>query len=167
MTDYAPRSSQDYNACYTTNPQLAMSHYAEANGCHYLYQNSQVQYSTVHATNRPCQATYLSSQILPSPPIYIPATTAMVMPYTYSRSNLSTLPSQTTVLNSNVSYNSTLSSPRHLHHNQRSLLGIDIATMAETESQDSFNAGTMLSEPLDQPLEGYPNVNDFDELMRR
>lgn len=39
--------------------------------------------------------------------------------------------------------------------------------MDGTECQDSPNEDTMLSEPVVPPLEGYPDVHDFDELMKR
>lgn len=37
----------------------------------------------------------------------------------------------------------------------------------EVESQDSINEKTMLSEPIDPPLHGFPRVEDFDELIKR
>lgn len=39
--------------------------------------------------------------------------------------------------------------------------------MEGTERQDSENENTMLSEPVVPALEGYPDVHDFDELMKR
>ncbi|EXJ60965.1 hypothetical protein A1O7_05118 [Cladophialophora yegresii CBS 114405] len=39
--------------------------------------------------------------------------------------------------------------------------------MDGTECQDSPNQDTMLSEPVVPPLDGYPDVHDFDELMKR
>ncbi len=38
--------------------------------------------------------------------------------------------------------------------------------MDGTECQDSPNQGTMLSEPVVPALEGYPDVQEFDELMK-
>ncbi|RAL07327.1 integrase zinc binding domain-containing protein [Aspergillus homomorphus CBS 101889] len=37
---------------------------------------------------------------------------------------------------------------------------------AEIEAQDSSNEHTMLSEPVLPPLEGFPNVREFDQLMK-
>lgn len=34
------------------------------------------------------------------------------------------------------------------------------------ESQESFNENTMLSEPVIPPLEGFPSVREFDQLIR-
>jgi hypothetical protein len=37
----------------------------------------------------------------------------------------------------------------------------------EIESQDSMNEQTMSSERINPPLEGFPQVEDFDKLMER
>ncbi|OJJ95568.1 hypothetical protein ASPACDRAFT_36098 [Aspergillus aculeatus ATCC 16872] len=37
---------------------------------------------------------------------------------------------------------------------------------ADIEAQDSSNEHTMLSEPVVPPLEGFPNVREFDQLMK-
>lgn len=37
--------------------------------------------------------------------------------------------------------------------------------MMDTEPQDSVNEASLKSEPLDQPLQGYPDVQEFDDLM--
>lgn len=39
--------------------------------------------------------------------------------------------------------------------------------MELTEDQNSPNAETMLSEPISPVPVGYPDVHEFDELMRR
>lgn len=40
-------------------------------------------------------------------------------------------------------------------------------SIPDTESQDSFNEDTKASEPVEPPMEGYPDVKEFDELMKR
>ncbi|KAI9372400.1 hypothetical protein BJX61DRAFT_534011 [Aspergillus egyptiacus] len=42
----------------------------------------------------------------------------------------------------------------------------EVLTEAELESQDSRNEDTMLSEQIIPPLEGFPNVNEFDKLVK-
>ncbi|EAW14662.1 uncharacterized protein ACLA_000730 [Aspergillus clavatus NRRL 1] len=37
----------------------------------------------------------------------------------------------------------------------------------EIESQESLNENKMLSEPVIPPLEGFPGVREFDQLIRR
>jgi hypothetical protein len=39
-------------------------------------------------------------------------------------------------------------------------------TETELESQDSRNEDTMLSEPIIPPLEGFPDVKEFDRLVK-
>jgi hypothetical protein len=43
---------------------------------------------------------------------------------------------------------------------------VNLNPMAEIEDQWSNNV-SLESEPLEPPLEGYPNVEEFDELVRR
>jgi hypothetical protein len=37
----------------------------------------------------------------------------------------------------------------------------------EIEDQESHNEGTMLSEAVVPPLDGFPDVKEFDQLMQR
>lgn len=43
----------------------------------------------------------------------------------------------------------------------------DALSETEVECQDSRNEGTMLSEPVVPPLDGFPDVKEFDQLMQR
>lgn len=43
----------------------------------------------------------------------------------------------------------------------------DMFPETEVESQESPNEDTMLSEPVIPPLEGFPDVREFDQLMQR
>jgi hypothetical protein len=40
-------------------------------------------------------------------------------------------------------------------------------SIPDTESQESFNEDTKASEPVEPAMEGYPDVKEFDELMKR
>ncbi|GKZ60580.1 hypothetical protein AnigIFM60653_006644 [Aspergillus niger] len=42
----------------------------------------------------------------------------------------------------------------------------DAFSEADIESQDSQNENSMLSEPVIPPLDGFPNVREFDQLMK-
>ncbi|OJJ44842.1 hypothetical protein ASPZODRAFT_70363 [Penicilliopsis zonata CBS 506.65] len=57
-----------------------------------------------------------------------------------------------------MSHSRYIQSPRYLPI--REVLDSDI------ESQESRNEGTMLSEPIIPPLNGFPDVREFDQLMR-
>jgi hypothetical protein len=37
----------------------------------------------------------------------------------------------------------------------------------EVESQESFNEEDMFSEPVNPPLDGFPIVEEFDDLIKR
>lgn len=43
----------------------------------------------------------------------------------------------------------------------------DALNDTEIEDQESRNEGTMLSEPVMPPLDGFPDVKEFDQLMQR
>ena len=43
----------------------------------------------------------------------------------------------------------------------------DLLGPAELEPQDSVNESTLLSEPILPPLEGYPVVKDFDQVIQQ
>jgi hypothetical protein len=43
----------------------------------------------------------------------------------------------------------------------------DMLPETEVENQESPNEDTMLSEPVIPPLEGFPDVREFDQLMKR
>ncbi|WEW56320.1 hypothetical protein PRK78_001763 [Emydomyces testavorans] len=51
-------------------------------------------------------------------------------------------------------------SPSHRFYFHDSLREVEI------ESQESFNEHSMLSEPVMPPLEGFPDVREFDQLMK-
>jgi hypothetical protein len=38
---------------------------------------------------------------------------------------------------------------------------------SDVESQESFNEETMQSEPVTPALDGFPDVREFDQLMKR
>lgn len=43
----------------------------------------------------------------------------------------------------------------------------DALNETEIENQDSANESAMLSEPVVPPLDGFPDVREFDQLMKR
>ncbi|KAL2415348.1 hypothetical protein ABEF91_004990 [Exophiala dermatitidis] len=166
MTDYAPRSSQDYNTFFP-NPHVAVSPYSNGNGINYLYGNGQVQYQAVSA---PCQAyatTFPSSQGTLSTPVYMPNGSGHHVQYPVTNNRVPTLPSQSRALPHETYYPTTSSDPRSAAHQPRLVPPRDFSQMDSTECQESPNEDTMLSEPVMPPLEGYPDVHEFDSLMKR
>lgn len=59
-----------------------------------------------------------------------------------------------------------ITQPRYLQ-SPRYLPLRDALSETEIESQVSTNEGTMLSEPVFPPLDGFPVVREFDQLMKR
>ncbi|KIW18184.1 hypothetical protein PV08_02472 [Exophiala spinifera] len=165
MTDYAPRSSQDYNTFFH-NQQLAMSHYSNSNGLNYLYSNGQVQYQTVNPQYPAYSTAFTPAHNGHSSSMYIPNVTILPLQYPITSTRVPTLPSQSRALASSSFYTASPSNHRTSLH-QRIMSPRDYGHVDGTECQDSPNEDTMLSEPVIPPLEGYPNVNDFDELVKR
>jgi len=166
MTDYAPRGGQDLNHFYA-NPHLTMSHYSNGNGVAYLYSNGQIQYPAVNASYPTYSAPYVPTQNATTAPMYMPNPSPMSMQYQLPPGRVATLPSQARALPQTSYYSPHLQSHRPPSHHPRLTLPSDLQPMADTEPQESFNDVTMLSEPLDVPLEGYPDVHEFDNLMER
>ncbi|KAE8375875.1 hypothetical protein BDV26DRAFT_249447 [Aspergillus bertholletiae] len=56
--------------------------------------------------------------------------------------------------------------PSRYFQSQRYLPFREVLGETDIESQDSRNENTMLSEQVIPPLDGFPNVREFDQLMR-
>ncbi|KAI1619503.1 hypothetical protein EDD37DRAFT_208265 [Exophiala viscosa] len=166
MTDYAPRSSQDYNTFFQ-NQQLAMSHYSNGNGLNYLYGNGQVQYQTVNAPCPAYSSTFAPTQNTHPSPMYMSTVPGIPLHYPIPSNRVPTLPSQSRSLPPSSYYATSSSNHRASVHHPRLIPPRDYSHMDGTECQDSPNEDTMLSEPVLPPLEGYPDVHEFDELMKR
>lgn len=59
-----------------------------------------------------------------------------------------------------------MSQPRYLQ-SPRYMPLRDALSETDIESQESRNEGTLLSEPVVPPLDGFPDVKEFDQLMQR
>lgn len=165
MTEYyAPRSSQDFNL-FPYNQHLAMPHYSNGNGLSYIYDHGQIPYQTV---NTPCSTysrTYAPSHGTIPATLYMPNASAHHFHYSLTGRIPATLPSQSRAYPMIPQYGP---SSGHRTSSQHTRLGVlEYGPMDCTECQDSPNEATMLSEPILPPLEGYPNVHEFDELMKQ
>jgi hypothetical protein len=173
MTEYAPRGSQDQNTFFP-NSQLAMSQYSTGNGINYFYNHGQIPYPTVNGSYSSYPTNYLPSHnnatttTTSSSSMYMPNTSPMAMPYQLLPPARPSMQSQSRSL-SYPYHAGTLATQRAPP--QRSRLShasdFNLNPMTEIEDQDSFNSDSMLSEPLVPAMEGYPDVKEFDELMRR
>jgi hypothetical protein len=163
---YAPRSSQDYNT-FSYDQHLAMPHYSNGSGLSYLYPNGQIQYQTVSTPCSTFPPAYASTPGPSGTSMYMP--TSSGHPFHYFPTNARvppTLPSQSRAYPVSSNYTTT-SAHRSLSQHQRLASPHEYIPMDGTECQDSPNQDTMLSEPIVPPLDGYPDVQEFDELMKR
>ena len=165
MTEYAPRGSQDQNTFYS-NPHFGMSHYPNGS---YFYNGGQIQYPTSNGSYSAYPQPYLPTQNGSTASMYMPPTSSMGMQYQTLPPARDVLPQQPRNMHYSTHQSSTLPTQRQAPSHPRLTLGTDfnLNPMADIESQDSFNQDTMLSEPMVPPLEGYPDVKEFDELMKR
>ena len=165
MTEYAPRGSQDQNTFYS-NPHFAMSHYP--NGSYY-YNGGQIQYPTGNGSYSTYSQSYLPTQNGHSASMYMPTTSSMGMHYQTLPPTRDMLPQQPRGMSYSSYQSPTLPSRRQTSQHPRLAIGTDLNLnpMADIESQDSINQDTMLSEPVVPALEGYPDVKEFDDLMKR
>lgn len=162
MTEYAPhRGSQDFNI-FLPAGNHAMSHYQNHAGVNYLFNNGQVQYTAVN----PNYSTY-STQCLPSqhsanPTTYLPSSSPMAYNYQPSFSRTPMIPSQPHAVTTAHSF-----SPQTAQRPQIRDVRYESYSIPDTESQESFNEDTRASEPVEPAMEGYPDVKEFDDLMKR
>jgi hypothetical protein len=165
MTEYAPRTSQDYNFL-PYNQHVAMSHYSNGNGLSYLYGNGQIPYQTAHSPCSPYSSSYGTAHGSSTSSLYIPTTSAHHYRYSLAPSGLPTLPSQYRATPLNTQYGPSVTQ-RPVPPPPRLVSPREYESMDSTEGQESPNSETMLSEPVVPPLEGYPDVKEFDKLMKK
>lgn len=170
MTEYAPRGSQDHNSVYS-NTQFGMSHYSNGSGIPYFYSNGQIQYQTVNPSYPTYSQSYqhsLNGLPNPSTSMYMPTTSSMGMQYQALPPSRGAITKQSRTMLYPSHPSSTLPTHRQPPLPRLSLgTELNLNPMADIESQDSINRETMLSEPIAPPLEGYPDVKDFDELIKQ
>ncbi|RMZ87875.1 hypothetical protein DV736_g4895, partial [Chaetothyriales sp. CBS 134916] len=162
MTEYAPRGSQDHNAFFP-NSHFSMSQYSNDSGINYVYSNGQIPYSTVNGSYGSYSGSLLPSHHdTPSMYLSVPST----LQYTVLPPGRGPMPPARSL--TYPYHASTVPTQRSAQARHRIGVSADLNLnpMADIEEQTSYNAETMLSEPIMPPLGGYPDVNEFDELVR-
>ena len=163
MTEYTPRNSQDLNPLLT-NSHLVMSHYSNTNVASYMYTNGQIPYPTTNTL----YPTYTTSYSPTNGTTQFPTDSSqMALQYQQSSTQYPTALSQQRVLAQSQYLPSRTTSVQRYCYSNRPAMGPDVYPLADTEEQTSFNQETMLSEPYIPVQEGYPDVKEFDQLMRR
>lgn len=143
-----------------------MSHYYNGSGVNYFYSSSQVQYPTVNGSDSPYSPAYLPTQNGSSTFLYMRPTSGLAWEEESGAALPLTIPQQPQTMAYSLYQSSTLPTQRQAPSHPRLALGAD-HPMTDIESQDSINQDTMLSEPIIPPLDGYPDVKEFEELMKR
>lgn len=164
FTDCPPRAHQDLGQLYN-GVHHNLQHYPPSSGLSYVTNNSYMQYPNIPTTYSPFSAAYTSSPS-PSQAAFMFSYSGNNMPYSVQPPPRSaTLPSQHRVFSRN--YNSSIMHPHNSANHMFIRASIDLSMLQETEEQDSVNRESGRSEPIEPPLEGYPDVTEFDDLMKQ
>jgi hypothetical protein len=162
MAEYTPRNGQELNTLLA-NAHMVTPNYSSNSSASYLYSNSQVPYTTINAVYPTYAATYSPTNAEVHFP---PDTSQMPLHYQKTSSDLASNLSQPHSL-VQTHYQPPQPPTQRYSYVNRAAFHQDSYSMIETEDQDSVNRDTMLSEPVSPLLEGYPDVKDFDLLIRR
>lgn len=160
MTDYAPRARQNLNQFYQ-DAHYGISQHFGSSGLGYHQADDQLPYTTYSAYTN-----FLPSQRNAPGMMYLSGRSHNAMPYHLQPPpNSATLPSQSRAPN-NTSYFTPISQGHKAGQQLRLPLPPE-PSLIDTEAQESTNGDTMQSEPIEPPLDGYPDVEAFDKLMKR
>lgn len=164
-TDFATRSHHDIGQVYS-GIHHNVHPYSTNGGISYVSNNSYMQYPNIPTTYSQFPATFTSSPDTSQAAILFSYSRGSQLPYSVQPPPRSaTLPSQPRVFSRGYS-----SSSIHQHHSAGPMYlraPFDYSLLQETEEQDSVNSDSGKSEPIEPALEGYPNVNEFDDLMKQ
>lgn len=161
MTSYTPpRSSQDVNH-FMASTSLTIPHYTHNDNNYNC--SPHPQYENVSPTYSTYAASFISSQNQDTH--YLSDNLQMAAQYPYSTPLLSSGASHHRALAQTTPYpfqqlsqQPFAQSPRYSNHH-------DPYQHSDVESQESVNERTMLSEPVLPPLDGFPDIKEFDQLI--
>lgn len=165
FTDCPPRAHQDLGQAYN-NVHHHVQQYPPSSGLSYVTNNNYMQYSHIPTSYSPFPTSYASSSSPSQGPFMFTYSANNPMPYSVQPPpRNATLPSQHRTFSRTYG-----SSAIHSHHptNQTYIrTPTDYSMLQETEEQTSVNSESGRSEPMEPPLDGYPDVNEFDDLMKQ
>ena len=165
MTNYTPpRSSQDLNH-FMLSPQLTMPQYANSDSVNYNY-SPHSHYEPVSSTYTAYTSPFVPSQTQSQGAHHISESLQMAAQYPYNPPVLSS-PASHRHLAETTPYSFQQLSQHPCPHSPRYLSGHDLCQHPEVESQESVNENTMHSEAVLPPLDGFPDIKDFDRLINR
>lgn len=166
MTDYAPRPGQNCNLL-APSTHLAMPQYSNGSGLSCFLYGNQNPYQSMAGPCSTYQTTYLSNHSAPATPMFMSENSAFNLHYPSTSMRAPTLPSQNRSFNTRGYFSTPGSRDRVSQPQQLCSMPRELAVLDHTEDQESGNSKTMRSEPVQPALEGYPDVQAFDELMDR
>lgn len=165
FTNHTPRSHLDLGQVYN-GIHHSVQPYPTSGGLSYVTNNSYMQYSPIASNYPTFSTTFAPSAGTSQAAILFSYSGGNQMPYSVQPPpRNATLPSQPRVFSRG--YNS---SAVNAHHSTSSMFirpPFDYSLLQETEDQDSVNRESGHSEPIEPALEGYPNVHEFDDLMKQ
>lgn len=162
MTNYTPpRSSQDLNH-FMASPPLAMPHYANNENVTYNY-SPHPHYESVPSAYSTYAASFISPQNQDTH--YLSDHLQMAAQYPYNTPVLGHTASHHRSLAQTSPYSFQQLSQHPLSQSPRYSNPHDPYQLSDVESQESVNENTMLSEPVLPPLDGFPDIKDFDRLV--
>lgn len=163
MDDYKKRNHHEQDS-YLVNQQLAMSHQYTRNEDHdLLYDNSNqqtFQQPGFHSYNPQSLSSYTAQPVISS------GGHQLSSQYSTTSSVFTSSPSHQHLTPRGYQCPQYMSHPRY-SHSPRFIPLQDALHETEIESQASSNEDTRASEPVIPPLDGFPDVNEFDLLVRR
>jgi hypothetical protein len=162
MTNYTPpRSSQDLNHLMAS-PSLTMPQYGNNDTVNYNY-SPHPHYESVPPTYPTYATSFISSQSQGTH--YLSDSLHMASQYPYNISALGNVTSHHRPLAQTAPYSFQQISQHSLPQSPRYSHVHDAYQHPDVESQESVNENTMLSEPVLPPLDGFPDIKDFDRLI--
>lgn len=164
LTDFSSRPHHDIGSVYSGVHHSVQPY--STSGLSYVANNSYMQYSNIPTTYSPFSATFPPSSGSSQAALLFSYSGSNSMPYSVQPPPRTvTLPSQHRLLTRNYSSSTVHSQPSTSPVYMRA--PFELALLQETEEQDSVNRESGMSEPIEPALEGYPNVDEFDDLMKQ
>jgi hypothetical protein len=165
MTSYTPpRSSQDSNS-FMASAQLTIPHYANNDNINYNY-SPHPHYDNVSPACSTYATSFISSQNRDTH--YLSDNLQMAAQYPYSSPHLgNNISSRRASAQTSSAHSYQQLSQHPLSQSPRYSNPHDHYQSSDIESQESVNENTMLSEPVLPPLDGFPDIQEFDMVIHR
>jgi len=164
MTSYTPpRSGQDSNS-FMASSQLTIPHYANNDNINYNY-GPHPHYENVSPAYSTYATSFISSQNRDTH--FLSENLQMAAQYPYSSPHLGNNTSSHRNSAQTFAHPLQQLSQHSLSQSPRYSSPHDHYQASDIESQESVNENTMLSEPVLPPLDGFPDIQEFDMVIHR